>query len=182
MTYAHMVIYVYAIFGLIFIFQLVEKYINYKKYTVPLYILSFVITLTAGIYEKKFFNENSDCLTRKIECNYMQKEFAHIITKENKPTLLNIGLDLGVYTKAGIVPPYKYFFYPNIPYHIFPEIRDYQIKLIEQKDPMFIVMGSNAAFFNMYIKLPALQKNYELISVYNQDTEFDKQVFLYKRK
>lgn len=183
MTYAHMVIYVYSIFGLIFIFQFIEKYINYKKYELLAYIISFVGILTIGINNKKLFDEDINCLTRKADCNYMQKEFAEIINKEKNPTLLNIGLDLGVYTKTNIIPSYKYFFYPNIPYHIYPEIRDYQMNLIERREPLFIVIGSNAAFYDIYEELPALHENYQLISTYNQNSEdFDKQVFLYKRK
>ncbi|WP_163264490.1 glycosyltransferase family 39 protein [Dysgonomonas sp. 216] len=183
MTYAHMVIYAYSVFGLIFIFQIIDKIIDYKKYNLYICIAVFVGTLVIGTNDKKLFNEDINCLTRKTECTYMQKKFTQIINKEKNPTLLNIGLDFGVFTKSGIVPTYKYFFYPNIPYHIYPEIRDYQVNLIETKDPMFIVIGEYSSYFEVYNDLPALHKNYELISTYNPDsTDIGKQVFLYKRK
>ncbi|MFR9165685.1 MAG: glycosyltransferase family 39 protein [Dysgonomonas sp.] len=145
MTYAHIVIYVYAIFGVIFILSYLTKFI--EKYFYVIYAVTFICLLLMGIENKAFFGEEKDCLLRKKECGYMQKEFADIIKKEQNPTLLNIGLDLGVYTEANIVPTYKYFFYPNIPYHLCPEIRDYQMQLIADKKPMFVVMGDNAAFF-----------------------------------
>lgn len=182
MTYAHIVIYAYAIFGLIFIFQLVRKVIQ-ESYQVIAVITISVIALLIGINTKSFFYQDTDCLLRKKDCNYMQKEFADIINKEKNPTLLNIGLDLGVYTKTGIIPSYKYFFYPNIPYQIFPEIRDYQMELIKQKEPMFIVIGDKSAYYNEYNNLPSLHENYDLIATYNQNTiEYDKQVFLYKKR
>lgn len=182
MTYAHIVIYAYAIFGLIFIFQLISRFIKGKSQVVAV-IATFFIALAIGINTKNFFYQDSDCLLRKKECNYMQKEFADIINKEKNPTLLNIGLDLGVYTKTGIIPTYKYFFYPNIPYQIFPEIRDYQMGLIKQKKPMFIVIGDKSAYYDEYKNLPALNENYKLMATYNQNsTEYDKQVFLYKKR
>ena len=56
----------------------------------------------------------------------MQKEFAKVINKEANPTLLNLGLDRGVFTAADIVPSYKYFFHPYIPDEVFPNIKNYQ--------------------------------------------------------
>ena len=182
MTYAHIVIYVYAIFGLIFLFGLVEKYVS-GKYRVQLTVLTFAIALLIGIENKNFFGQDNLCLFRKKECNYMQKQFAEIINKEQNPTLLNIGLDLGVFTKANIVPSYKYFFYPNIPYHIYPEIRDYQMDLIRKKEPMFVVIGDKSAFYSEYSRLPELKENYDLVSVYHQNmAEYDNEVFLYRKK
>lgn len=181
MSYAHMVIYVYAIFGLIFIFALLQKYTLSKTIQNIILVTSFLVLIMSGINDKKYFYQDIDCLTRKKECSYMQKEFAEIINKENNPTLLNIGLDFGLFTKANIVPTYKYFFYPNIPYHIFPEIRDYQVNLIEKKDPMFIVMSDKSAFYDMYKDLAALKNNYYLISSYDKDS-FYGETFLYKRK
>jgi len=183
MTYAHMVIYVYALFGVIFIFTLLSKYVSSRKLQITVFVLSFLGILAIGIKDKNLFDEDMNCLTREKDCNYMQKQFAGIINREKDPTLLNLGIDLGVYTKANIVPTYKYFFYPNIPYHIYPKIRDYQVNLIERKEPMFIVIGDKSAFYDMYKELPALVQNYELVSVYNEKNEiFNKQVFLYKRK
>lgn len=180
MTYAHIVIYVYAIFGLIFLFDFFQKYV--KEHAI-IYAVSFTIVLVLGVYNKNFFDQDIDCLLRKKECKYMQKEFADIINKEQNPTLLNIGLDLGVYIKAGLVPSYKYFFYPNIPYHVYPEIRDFQMNLIVNKEPMFVVIGNRSAFYNEYSHLPALKENYNLISTFEQNNvEYDDWVFLYKRK
>lgn len=180
MTYAHIVIYVYAIFGLIFLFGFLQKYV---KERLIIYAISFVIVLSLGIYNKNFFDQDVNCLLRKKECKYMQKEFADIINKEQNPTLLNIGLDLGVYTKANLIPPYRYFFYPNIPYHIYPEIRDSQMNLIINKKPMFVVIGNRSAFYNEYSNLPELKENYNLISTFEQNNpEYDDRVFLYKRK
>ena len=183
MTYAHIGIYVYAIFGMIFLFGYIENYVK-TSIQVVVFALSFILVLGIGIHNKDFFGQDKNCLLRKEECNYMQKEFAEIINNEKHPTLLNIGLDFGIYTKANILPSYKYFFYPNIPYHIYPEIRDYQMALIEKKEPMFVVIGDKSAFYNEYSKLPALKTNYTLIDTFTQgiSTEYDNQVFLYKRK
>lgn len=184
MTYAHIVMYIYTLFGIIFLLQILHKYlIKSDKNYIAGYIVSFVLFLSIGVYNKNLFGQDKECLLRKKECNYMQKEFAAIINKENNPTLLDLGLDHGVFTKANIVPSFKYFFYPNIVYRLYPGIRDYQEKLIDEKQPDFIVAGNTSLYYYHYKELKSLKENYELINVYHQAIEaFDTEVYLYKRK
>lgn len=182
MTYALIIIYIYSLFGLIFITGIITKYWHIKL-TKPIVITVSIIVLIGGIYQKQFFGVPYECLTHRKPCNYMQKQFAKIINKEDSPTLLDLGLDHGVFTKANIIPCYKYFFLPNIRYEIFPEIVDYQTNLILNKIPDFIVLGNTTPTREHFIKLLEEQKNYELVSTYEQNiVAFDSVVYLYKRK
>ncbi|MDR1810371.1 MAG: glycosyltransferase family 39 protein [Prevotella sp.] len=184
MTYAHIVLYIYAIFGVIWLCQLFSSLRgDTTKQSIAIYALSFIICLSTGIYNKKLFGQDTACLLRQKECNYMQQEFADIIKEAPYPTLLDLGLDHGIYTKAGIVPSYKYFFYPNIPYRLFPDIRDAQEKLIAERKPMFIVAGNTSMNYGYFKELPALNNNYELIATFRQNIEaFDAEVYLWRRK
>jgi len=182
MTYALVIIYMYALFAVIFLISTLEKYVRIKSHPL-IYIGVFIVVISLGINQKKFFNQDIDCLIRKVECNYMQKQFAEIIRKEQNPTLLDLGLDHGVFTKANLVPQYKYFFSPNIPYSIFPEIMDYQTNLIRRQEPIFIVFGNTTPSRNHLIELLKKENTYELISTYEQNIgAFDTEVYLYKRK
>jgi hypothetical protein len=184
MTYAHIVIYIYAVFGIIFLFDYGRKLLPYnKKSTFAVYALSFIICLSSGIYNKKLFRQDITCLLGQKECSYMQATFADIIRQTPSPTLLDLGLDHGVFTKAGLMPTYKYFFYPNIPYQLFPEIRDEQEKLIAERQPTFVVMGNKSMYYDYFNNLPVLLQNYELVSTFKQNIEpFDTEVYLWKRK
>ncbi len=79
----------------------------------------------------------------------MQKEFADIVLRENNPRILYLGADYGVMNEANIVPQYKYFFYPNIAYQLYPQIGNYQKELIKKKDPLFIVLGNKSYYYNL---------------------------------
>lgn len=182
MTYALVIIYTYALFAVIFLINTINKYFDKKPHT-AVYITTFILILVIGINQKRFFGQDMECLTRAKKCNYMQKEFAEIINKEQHPTLLDLGLDHGVFTKANLVPQYKYFFSPNIPYSVFPEIMDYQTDLIRRQEPIFIVFGNTTPSRNHFAELLKAENSYELISTYRQDIgAFDTEVYLYKRK
>jgi hypothetical protein len=113
----------------------------------------------------------------------MQAAFAGVIRQVPHPTLLDLGLDHGVFTKTGLIPTYKYFFYPNIPYRLFPEIRDEQEKLITESQPMFVVMGNTSMYYSYFKELPAFRQNYKLVATFKQNIEaFDTEVYLWKRK
>lgn len=181
MTYALIIIYMYALFGVIFIFRLINRYIKAKEH-LTVYLIGIIAVLIGGIYQKQFFGEEKDCLMRKSECNYMQKEFATIINKEEAPTLLDLGLDHGVFTKANIVPKYKYFFSPNIPYSVFPGIIDYQTNLIKKKEPKFLIFGNSTPARFHFESILEKEKSYALIDTYKQNIgAFDTEVYLYKR-
>jgi hypothetical protein len=182
MTYALIIIYICALLAVIFLLDTIVKYIRIKSHP-AIYIIAIVAIIVLGINQKRFFNQDMDCLTRKVECNYMQKEFAEIINKEQSPTLLDLGLDHGVFTKANLVPQYKYFFSPNIPYEIFPEIVDYQTNLIIEGKPMFLVFGNTTPARKHFFETIDREGNYELINTYKQNIgAFDTEVYLYKRK
>ena len=102
--------------------------------------------------------------------------------KESKPTLLNLGLDLGsgVFTKANIVPNVKYFISPNLPHSIYPEMRDEQTKYIENKKVQFIILSQFSLNFDYFFNLPALNENYKIVDTYIED-KF-KTYYLYKLK
>lgn len=155
--YAYIVLFIFAIAGLIFIIQLLSKYFKIKKSIYPaIYVASFISIMILSINLHKLFNQDIDCLLRKKECPYMQKEFAEIINRKEKPTLLDLGLDKGVYTAANIVPTYKYFFHPLISDDVFPDIKEFQIKLIREREPMFIVSTEK--------DFPSLLENYNIVA------------------
>lgn len=182
MTYALVIIYIYALIAVIFLLYKLEEHTRIKSYPL-VYTIVFTTVMVLGINQKRFFDQDAECLTRRMECNYMQKEFARIIKQEQAPTLLDLGLDHGVFTKAGLVPSYKYFFSPNIPYNVFPEIVDYQSDLIKRKEPIFVVFGNTTPARQHFTELIEKGNGYELISTFRQDIgAFDTEVYLYKRK
>ncbi len=171
MGYAYIVLFIYAIITFIILFGKLPQYIRIKTDTILFYLISFLIVLSLGIYSKKLFDMDSDSLLRKREYPYMQKEFAKVINMEANPTLLNLGLDRGVFTAADIVPSYKYFFHPYILDEVFPNIKNYQDSLIRLRKPLFIVTGNTGYNY--------LQENYRMVESYQDEDGIS---YLFRRK
>ena len=170
MEYAQIILCIYAIFGIIAFLDFIKKYINSNsKWIVPVFLIT---ALAIGVYNKKLFYQDIDCLLRKKECYSLQDEYAQIIRKEKDKSLIYyLQLDGGVMTKANIIPSYKYFFCPCIDIYAFPEIKDYQRGLIMKKEPAFIITHITEDSL--------IQKNYNLVMSLPKDMPNS---FLYKRK
>lgn len=165
--YAYIVVFIFALISLIFILNVIEKRTTFnKKLATPIYIVSFITLLGLGIYHQQLFHQDIDCLLRKKEYTCVQKEFAKVINQRENPTLLDLGLDKGIFTASNIVPSYKYFFHPAIREEIFPEIKEYQIELVKHSEPTFVVAFSN--------HFPYLKENYDVAFTYENLYLFEK--------
>lgn len=173
--------YVFAMPGCIVIIDYMSQYIK-LKYAWHMSIIFAVIALCIGINRKNYFGLSSEILLRKEKPASLNNQFGTIISKEAHPTLLNLGLDLGncVFTQQNIVPNVRFFISPNIPYEVYPKMRDEQTKYIENKEVQFIILNNftfNAQYFE---DLPALKANYEPIDSYKESDL--KTYYLLKRK
>lgn len=176
MGYAYIILFSFTIMGWVYILDLLSKYIRFDKINPKLFsILSFLIVLSIGINNKKFFNMDMNYLLRKKEYSYFQKDFARIINQRENPTLIDLGLDNGVFTEANIVPSFKYFFHPFISDERFPEIRQIEIDIIKNKKSMFVVTTRK--------DFPFLLENYNIVATRHYYIKNIKmEVFLYERK
>lgn len=76
--------------------------------------------------------------------------------------MLNYGfLDGGFYTVTGIMPDFKYFHKPNIPYENYPIIMDEQDRYIREKTVDFVVVRVPKEEDSLQI--PYLYENYNKI-------------------
>jgi hypothetical protein len=93
---------------------------------------------------------------------------------------MDLGLDssIGVFTQLNIVPSVKYFATPNLPYSIYPDMRNEQMKYIENGEVQFIILPGKIYDFNYFFTLPALNRKYTLIDKYEDENNL---YYLYKR-
>ncbi|NDV78443.1 glycosyltransferase family 39 protein [Dysgonomonas sp. 511] len=160
--YAYIVLYVLAIIALIYLFQLINSYIKSPVKIKPaiLYITVPVITIVSITHYHTVLYNNKDCLSFSYcrdKCWMLQKDFAEVIKTRENPTLLDLGLDRGIFTTSGVVPTFKYFFHPLISDEDFPEILEYQTELVKNKEPMFIVTTDK--------NFPYLMENYDIAAI-----------------
>ncbi|WP_165043358.1 glycosyltransferase family 39 protein [Dysgonomonas sp. ZJ709] len=172
--------YVYAIFGFIVIADYLSKYITIR-YAWHIAIIFAFVALCGGISRKNYFEYSTDVLLRRGEDESLRNQFGKIIEKEKDSTLLNLGLDSGngLFTKLNIFPKHKYFISPNLPYEIYPQMRDEQTRYIENREIEFIILADYSFNFEYFRSLPALNDNYTVVDTYLED-DF-KTYYLYKR-
>ncbi|MBB4037957.1 hypothetical protein GGR21_003881 [Dysgonomonas hofstadii] len=168
--YAYINLYIFALMGLIILVSILAKYIKIK-YRYTLGALAIVVVLLLNIYNQGFLLYSPNMLNAD-KSKVWQNQFAEIINKEPAPTLLDLGLDKGVYTAANLVPAYKYFFHPLIDDRLFPEIRKSHEELIKNKEPFFVISSG--------FSFPYLEENYEVISEYVESEHSS--IFLFKKK
>lgn len=176
MGYAYIILFSFTIMGWIYILDILSGYLRFDKMNPILFsTLSFLIILSIGVYNKQFFNMDTDYLLRKKEYSYFQKDFARIINQHENPTLIDLELDNGVFTEANIVPSFKYFFHPFISDQRFSEIKQSEIDIIKNKKSMFVVTMSK--------DFPFLLENYDVVATYfYYDRGIKIETFLYERK
>lgn len=178
MGYAYIILFSFSILGWMSIVDYLFKVLKAKEISPTLfYSVSFLLFLAIGCYNKKLFNQDLDILLRKTEYSYFQKDFAKIINARENPTLIDLGLDNGVFTEANLVPSFKYFFHPFIYDEKFPDIRNSEIDIVKNRKSMFVITR-NADF-------PYLQENYDVASkyeFYNEENQLEGIVYLFERK
>jgi hypothetical protein len=174
--------YIFSVLGCIALLALVGRFVKIQPHWY-FFLLFAVIALACGIKSKSFFSRSKEIIFREKEPDDMLFNSYNIVAKEKNPTLMVLGLDAstGIFTKAGIMPNVKYFISPNLPYGIYPEMRDEQTNYIREKKVEFISLSGSSFNYDYFRALPILQENYTL--VYASEKDGSKTgYFLYKRK
>lgn len=179
--YYSMPYYVFSILGCIAIIDFLRKYIKIQS-NWYFYLIFTVVALACGIQTKGFFSRPKEVILRQKDSDDVLHRFYNVVAKEKEPTLMCLGLDgtTGIFTMANIMPNVKYFISPNLPYTIYPQMRDEQTQYIENKEAQFITLSSASSYYDYYTSLPALNQNYELVETFNENESSS--YFLYKRK
>ncbi|NDW10269.1 glycosyltransferase family 39 protein [Dysgonomonas sp. 520] len=170
---------VFLIFTFVVLFFVVERYFRTKSISYLAFIAS-IAGLALGCWQKSFFGEANEYLLRRSVPPTLENKFGAIIKKEKNPTLLCLGMDrsLGLFTKADIVPNVKYFFYPNIYYEKFPDIRDSQQQYIDEGKITFVVMRDVFIYYQYFKQLDSFSANYQPVdSLYEDESMY----YLYKK-
>jgi len=169
--------YIYALPGCIALCQFIRVRPTRLAYTIL-----FLLILILGIRQREFFGLQINELGRSSGTKTLAFQFGEIVKKEKSPTLLNLGLDEGnaVFTTANIVPTVRYFIAPNLPYDLYPQMRDEQTKYIEQKDVQFVILVEGSMNYDYFRQLPALNEKYTVVDTYRSNDQ--KTYYLYKRK
>lgn len=169
----------YIVFGLIFIFYLIENFINKNKWTqiiVP--VISFILMIC-------FVGSTQNLQYKNLPKNsYAQFTFKEIIEKSPNQTLLNYdNLDGGFYTTCGIVPNIKYFMRQNVAYDRYPQIIDGQNEVIKNKEVEFVVIREYFGNMGYRDSIPYLNENYHIVDSKQQIYEgMDFNYYLYQLK
>lgn len=173
--------YLFAILGLIVIGGVIMKYVTLRKeYIVIIIVLS--ITLLGGIYRKSFFGkyEKNNRVT-------VIDKFLPLIKESEDRTLLNLALDdaNALFTYGNIIPNTKYFIAPNLPYQVYPQLRDEQARYIENKQTMFVVLAERTLNADYFKNFAPLKENYQIVDSLKEFYSWhnaDRYYYLYKRK
>lgn len=179
--YYSMPYYIFCITGCIAIIDLLRRFIKIQPHWY-FYLLFFIIALACGIKTKEFFGRTKEVLLRLEQPNDVLHQFNNIVSQEKNPTLICLGLDAtaGIFTMANITPNVKYCLSPNLPYKIYPDMRDQQTKYIENKQVQFIVLPAMALNYEYFSSLSILKENYEVVSTFEENGI--PIYFLYKQK
>lgn len=178
--------YIYVTTAFILTFYLLRKYF---KANIPQFF-SFILAgmlLGYSISEKNFFNIPKDVLLRKEKPQGTMFQFADVISREEQPTLMNLGLDQvnAVFTYLNLMPNIKYFITPNLGFDRYPDMRNKQTEYIRDKKIMFIVINDESGNYEYFTNLYALNQNYEVVDTSQIFSEWSNRMttsYLYKVK
>ncbi len=164
-------IYIFIIFGLIFIVK-TSKLISNNSTLKDIVRITLIINMwcLAIIWYK-----SGNIIYMKYEKkDYAQFVFSDLIEK-NK-TILNYGfLDGGFYFSTNTIPEFYYFEKQNVSYNNYKDNMDEQNRYIKEKIPDYVITKNK--------RLPNLQKDYYCIKTHTQYYENHKiEYSLYKRK
>ena len=168
----------YIIFAFIYIFCVLDRYMNYHKFNI---FLSCSVLFVSGYFLLKSPNLDSIKLSKDT---YAQFVFKDIIQHSKSRTLLNYdNLDGGFYTTCDIVPNVRYFMRQNVGYDRYPYILDGQNNAIKNKEIEFVIIREYNANRGYRQFIPFLNLNYEEIMHKNQKYEgMDFTYYLYRVK
>lgn len=142
-----------AIWGVIFVYQILNSKFRTKSSVPICTILIFTMIVFSVL-----LSSNNYMLLEKKE-NMPQYKFAEIIKRYDNPTLINYGfLDGGFYTTTGIVPNCRSFCITNFPSK---ELTDLQSEYCEKGLCDFIVTRDSEISFDKYEKISECEYYYE---------------------
>lgn len=179
--YYSMPYYIFCITGVIVIVDILRKYIRIQPHWY--WLLAFAgIGLVLGIVTKDFFGRKKEIILRKEAPKDVLHQFNNIVSQENDPTLMCLGLDatVAIFTMSDIIPNVKYCLSPNLPYTIYPDMRDKQTEYIRNKEVQFIVLPAMSLNYDYFKSLSILKENYDIVNTFAQDGNTT--YLLYKRK
>jgi len=174
---------IYTLLGILSIFIMLDRYAKLPSLPLKYVVLFAFVLFYAGI-SRTNLDETKLSIYSDEKPHLMTQKMHNIITKEEAPTLLNLGFGLGnsLFTTCNIIPNVKYFLSPNLTYKSYPDLRDEQEKYIKNKATLFVVTQqelfitskkkegweskerevNNQEYFE---HLPAFKENYSLILV-----------------
>lgn len=158
-----------GVIGLCLYFKDYIDKIIYKKYSYVLFIMLYILFSFMAF---KCSNAKEDMF--KSQKDTLQYKYSQIINKDDDKSLLNIGLDYGMYFMTGTIPNYKYFASMNFNPSKFPDNYIAQKQYIERGQPKYIVTADNHNFDDLILK------KYELVSENYKNAH--QSYALYKRK
>jgi len=174
---------VYIVFGIIFLFKLINKNIELTNKMKK--IISIMITIMVILFSgyRVYNNQNFKDINLKKD-NYAQFVFDKVIKKSDDKTILNYdNLDGGFYTVSKLIPTTKYFMKQNIAHERYPEILNEQNRIIRESDVEFVIIREYYGNKDYHLTIPYLNDNYDLLMQHSQIYEgMDFEYFLYKRK
>lgn len=163
--YYYLVWAVFVPYSLIIINNIISKHTFSYSFKNSIIIL---LTIAVGIFSYKRSPNNYMFLQKKT--SLPQYQFKEIICKKKSPKVLNEGMDLGVYTVTGLIPPCRYFCYLNIDKNLI--FQEHQT-IIKNKGADYIVKRGK----------PIHSPNYALIKQIKGDNGMGHEIwfYLYKR-
>lgn len=171
----------FSVLGLVFIGVIIDRFLKIESLRKSLSVSIVICSVFLGsFYLKHFFDYDKKALiSRNFQPDFTTL-FSEKISETENPSLLLCGLDEGLYlfTKAGIVPNVRYFFYPNINYEYYPLIRDTQIQYIDNSDVDYIAISDGFRYYPAYVD--HIKKNYECIAIHQEGN--GPFFYLYKKK
>lgn len=153
----------YIIFGFIFVFSIVQKYLSSQTLAICILCGGMIFSVH---YPLKSPNRGYMNIPQSAYAQYIFKD---IIDKSKNKTLLNYdNLDGGFYTTCNIVPNVKYFMRQNVGYDRYPQIIDGQREAIKNKEIEFVVIREYKDTIGYRKNIPYLNDNYKEIKKFKQ--------------
>lgn len=147
---------IYAIFGIICIFSLINKFINKYLYCILIIFISII-----SFYN--LFKSPNYYFTKYQKEDLVQYKFANTINKKDGATILNYRfLDGGFYFATGTIPNTRFFMRQNIACKFFSDNCQVQDDVIKNKGVDFVIIRKE---IGEVVKRKILLENYQLIDV-----------------
>lgn len=135
---------VFTALGILGLFIIMDRLLNITVSFPVKYVLLFTVVIYYGAISRSNLEETKLSLYVDEKPPLLTQSIYDEISKEENPTLLNLGFGLGnsLFTTCNIVPNVRYFISPNLTYESYPDLRDEQEKYIENKATQFVLTQS----------------------------------------